>query len=293
MNLGILGKTSLLVALPNRLSLDAVTVGLAWNTVITNEFTGRLPAWHELLIIGTSIWIVYTIDRLLDGRTLSEDTPATDRHQFHSRHSSKLLMAWLTAVAVVAWCSAYHATETQLRWGIVTVGLAICYVVSAQLLNPIKTLFPKEVRAGALFALGVSLVAWSDHRTTAWQPLLLITILCAAMFTINCLIVSASESEIDVGQGNDSLARRHPKLTERFILMIALHTAVTIIAMTTAQIPMTIGLCILTSDALLVSYVILEQRRSVRKLSPSAWMASLADAAIAVAPLTCIALLQR
>ena len=67
----------------NLLSLDAVTVGLTWQLVFTLQFFDRFPSLVESSIIGISIWLAYTADRILDSRRLLCELPHSSRHSFH------------------------------------------------------------------------------------------------------------------------------------------------------------------------------------------------------------------
>ncbi|MCC9601097.1 hypothetical protein LOC67_11115 [Stieleria sp. JC731] len=245
---------------------------------------------YELAVIGLSIWIVYTVDRLLDSRSVPSSGHSTDRHRFHYRYRYILLAAWFTAVTIVACLTVRFATEAQLRWGIIAIALSIAYVISAQLLNQIKTMVPKEIRAGALFAAGTTLVAWADISASAMPSLFITTVLAAMLFSINCFSVSALEVDVDDRQGLDSLAHRHPTNSRLVQGALIAHFVLTIGCWVFAVVPNLIFICLAASNVLLQvharGFLVSRQRESKdNRLASTSPAASLADLALIVTPL--------
>ncbi|WP_149496478.1 hypothetical protein [Roseiconus lacunae] len=284
-----------LTAVPNLLSLDAVTVGLVWMSIFSIQFLNRWPHGYEYISIGGAIWIIYTADRILDGLAVTDDATATERHRFHRQHRRRMTLLWCVAVTTVAWVAATAATERQLRGGILMIAFAICYLVSAQWLNRARTLIPKEFRAGILFAFGVTLTCWTSTESPPQGSLAICTFLAAGLFTINCLLVSTLEIKIDSVQGSDSLARRIPLRTASQTFWIVAHAITTTGALVTGHAPTAIAFSILLSDACLFAYArkvlrpdptcgrFVQHAGGVR--SHAALKASLADASLIVAPL--------
>ena len=156
----------------NVVSLDAVAVGLLWQLLYTTQFCQRFPAVYELAIIGLSIWLVYTADRLFDAIRLDRTRPHTFRHRFHAAHQAQLTTIWFVALAVDTLLIVRFAHESQLRWGCSAIAIVVAYVTGIHLIRNASSWFPKELQAGMLFAFGVSLPAWSEISANGFVALL-------------------------------------------------------------------------------------------------------------------------
>ncbi|MEO1618472.1 MAG: hypothetical protein AAFV88_21650 [Planctomycetota bacterium] len=276
----------------NLISLDAVAVGCCWVVVFTREFIDRWPQPYELGVIGLSIWLVYTADRLFDALQLDPTKPHTHRHQFHADHQIWLSVLWLAAlvlnVALIVRC----ASESQLRVGFIAVAAAITYVASVQWTQPlcssrIAKAIPKEVRAGIVFSFGVSLVAWSEIAelgdTGAVLPKLLIAnVLAAILFTANCFAIAFWETHLDTAQGFSAFPSlvAHPR--KRLVQLLVIHLAVAGGLFYVDRLPPLLTASLVVSDLamlMLVSFV----RRDVN--SPAGL---LADLILVAAPAFCL-----
>lgn len=249
------------IAWANVASLDAVIVGMVWLGTFTIQFCGRFPLTYEMSIIGLSIWLVYTADRLFDAARLNPDRPHTLRHRFHKEHGGKLFLIWLAALALDALLIVRFSTDSQLRWGFAAVAIAIAYVTAAQLCQPLGRWFPKELQVGIVFAFGTSLVAWSDPKTPDTAPLLASVVLVAMLFALNCVCVGLLEIEMDSGQGFISLVRQLSGPRETLMIGIVLHGLLSIGVGLSGGIPLMVAGCLVASDLLLLGLVLVTRRQ--------------------------------
>ena len=122
----------------NILSLDAATVGLTWQLVFTLQFLNRLPSVVESSIIGISIWLAYTADRILDSRRLQRELPHSSRHSFHHQFQILMCFLWILALGLNVILIARCTSDDQIKWGMVCLLLVFLYLLNAQ--NFIKSM---------------------------------------------------------------------------------------------------------------------------------------------------------
>ncbi|WP_182867681.1 hypothetical protein [Stieleria mannarensis] len=237
----------------NVLSLDAVSVGLVWLFVFTDQFCHRSPSGYELAIIGLSIWLVYTADRLFDSLHLDTAQSHTVRHRFHFRHRKTICVVWILALALDTAVVVSYATESQLRWGCAAIATVLAYVVSVQFVKDAVGWFPKELRAGMVFAFGVSLNAWVEVAPEELIALAVSVAMIALVFTANCVTIAALESDMDRVQNFDSWVLRSPFAARVLPTALGLHALVVAGLGVADVIPGILAFCLIASDGLLLS----------------------------------------
>lgn len=265
----------------NIISIDAVAVGCCWVAVFTAEFCDRLPRFYEAAIVGLSIWLVYTADRLFDAIRVDPSEPHTLRHRFHARHRRLLWLSWIIALAINVALIVSFASEPQLRIGVVGIAAVVVYIVSVQWVRPIVRVVPKEVLAGTVFSFGVSLVAWSQCNPTDIVRLLLANAMAASVFSANCFSIAIWESNFDRAQGFDSLASRIGNPKSVFAIWLLTHFAVASVLLLLGLTSWFLFSCIAASAGLLAGLMCVAEGNDHRSRGV------LADFVLVGAPLVC------
>jgi hypothetical protein len=182
----------------NILSLDAPIVAVAWALVFAKSAGVVLPG-AEIGSLGLVVWLIYTVDRLLDGRTSARKDggafglPLQQRHFFHRVHARAV--AWVAAgVAVFTAVLVLTRIEGQVLKLAVPVGLIlILYMAWVHRGDGgVATRLAKEAAVGVIFAAGVALPAWSRLGARRWEFLVLAA-LFAAVCTLNCVAIEEWE----------------------------------------------------------------------------------------------------
>ena len=279
----------------NVVSLDAVAVGLLWQLLYTTQFCQRFPAVYELAIIGLSIWLVYTADRLFDAIRLDRTRPHTFRHRFHAAHQTQLTTIWFVALAVDTLLIVRFAHESQLRWGCSAIAIVVAYVTGIHLIRNASSWFPKELQAGMLFAFGVSLPAWSEISANGFVALLASVLMTGFLFTGNCFAIAHWEQDLDSSQGFDSWFTRHPAagvwLPWALIFQVTLAFALAFVGV----IAPLIAACLIFGNVLLFGLVVASRgkvRQSDRRSDSDVlvrMLVVLADVALVIPPVAFVA----
>jgi hypothetical protein len=181
----------------NLLSLD-VAVGAVICSLYFSKLFSVTPSAQEMLALGFTVWIIYTVDRLLDVRTLSS-TAATERHQFHQLYQKPLWTLSLLA-GVVTICLIYF-----LRPQIIVGGILLSLISGMYLLLQ-KYLKVKEFFVAIVYTAGVLLtsLAITSVEVSYNEGLLIAQFLLVAL--INLLLFSWFEYDDDRQDGHSSFA---------------------------------------------------------------------------------------
>lgn len=172
---------------PNVLALDAVIIAIAWQTVLSLTHDEPIGI-SEQLVLGLSVWLTYTADRLFDVRNIDESTRLSDRHWFAQRNQKRLWMIWWVALALDLSIALLHLNATQLIDGVILLSLCLSYTALNQLFS--KYFFPKELCVALIFA-GGSQVFVQDAQS--W----LIFTHLGALYLLNCLLIANNEQSLD------------------------------------------------------------------------------------------------
>ncbi|EGF29342.1 hypothetical protein [Rhodopirellula baltica] len=181
----------------NVLSLDAVLVALLWQFVFVLSFCGRAPRWYESFVLASVVWLIYVADRLLDGARLDLSKPHLVRHRMHHQFSPVWVTAWIVVLLIASSVVVLWMDAAVIRIGLLIAALVLAYGAGVHFWPgraTVRHVFAKEVQVGAIFAAGVSLIAWSEAPSVS---LGLACVASATLFTVNCWAVAERESVAD------------------------------------------------------------------------------------------------
>lgn len=135
------------------MSLDAVLIAVLWQLFLSRT----LAPVNEVstVVLGISVWLVYTADRLADtwGQRTGEEPP---RHAFARRYRSPLLLAFALGLAADLAVAFWWLPGREL-----VAGLALLPLVAVRIFALRRFPVGKNLLTGFLFAAGI------------WMPILL------------------------------------------------------------------------------------------------------------------------
>lgn len=176
----------------NLLSLDAPTVVCLWALFFAHALRIPFP-FLESMVLTAAVWIIYVSDRMLDGLRPSRVAIYSDRHNFHARHCYAVLGVSLPLASATLWiCLTRLSSQTR------AAGLVMCAAVGFYFLAihvvPERAIrwFPKELVAGAIFAAGAAIPAWT-HAGESRRALLPAVLLFAGLCGLNCIAIECWE----------------------------------------------------------------------------------------------------
>jgi hypothetical protein len=179
----------------NILSLDAPIVALLWQALFSRCLHVQIR-WPAIVALALSTWMIYAVDRLLDGRSPGASSMSL-RHKFSSRHRTSILTFVSLAVACLLW-TCQHLKAVVFQDGVWMLGAVAVYFAIVHFAPPaIRRLWPKEVAVGVLFALGTCLATWAlagrGEPAGARPALIAPALLFAALCSLNCMAIEVWE----------------------------------------------------------------------------------------------------
>jgi hypothetical protein len=190
---------------PTVLSLDAPAVALVWQLTLAR--VARAPlAWRHVVVLTSSVWLAYVLDRWIEGWRLSPEQLRTQRHTFYQRWRWPVAVVWSVLLIGDLTIASTQLTSREWIGGLLLLAPVVLYLLSHQWIHrrhPWRV--PKEVCVAALFGGGVAVFLLAPAPgllPRLVMPLTLFTLLCF----VNCTLISSWEREVDEVQGQTSLA---------------------------------------------------------------------------------------
>jgi hypothetical protein len=199
------------------LSLDATSVAVVWQWWFARGLQVPMRG-PERFVLGASVWIAYTADRWIEALRMRPDEFQTQRHRFAARWRWPLCGGWLVVLAADLVVSFSQLSRRELEFGFILLGAVAAYLLSHQLYHRHQPWrLPKELCVALLITAGALLFPIANPNA-AFGVLWLTVPHFIALCFINCLLISRWEREVDVVQGQQSLALE-PQLSRAFRLV--------------------------------------------------------------------------
>ncbi len=203
----------------NLFSLDAPVVAVSWQWLLSFILELEL-SYAQYLVLFNTVWIIYTIDRYLDARSIKKERLRLPRHQFHARYS-RLLVFFLGTVLFITTAVAFYFLDKNILYqGTLLSFLVLGYMLIAHhflkgMENSLALfLLSKEVLVGILFSSGTFLVISTRAPFSQWG---IAALFFAVLCFLNCAWISLWEKECDEHQEQRSLATCYENLEEVLI----------------------------------------------------------------------------
>lgn len=138
--------------------------------VLSNRMATRLSDvapvhWATPVVLALVVFIIYTVDRLLDVRR--PDRPLTNRHRFHHRYAPLLwrVVAGATALGLLL---TFFLPGSVVKFGLVLGGICVAYVAAVfRLPARHPALLLKEPLVALLFSAGIWGSVWVQRTTVS------------------------------------------------------------------------------------------------------------------------------
>jgi len=172
---------------PNILALDAALAAILWQRFFAPA-AGNAVAWSEAAVLGLSVWLTYTADRLFDARRRPAERLMSIRHRFADRNASTLWLVWAGALGADIGIACLFLEPWQLQRGSLLLLACLAYTFLHQAV--FTRFFPKEIVVALIFASGIWVFL---ENPSVWLPWLAFALLCL----LNCLVIASKEREVD------------------------------------------------------------------------------------------------
>lgn len=189
------------------LSLDVVA-GAICSSFFFAKLYGTSLVPYGALILGITVWIIYTVDHLLDA-TRMRAKACTGRHIFHQRHFYLILVGVVSAALVDV------ILISALPWFVLFRGLVAGAVVTGYLVGQKRLYVFKELIAGVLYCVGI-LVPLEEFSTGIPA---LITFQFFVVVLMNLLLFSWFDLDKDVRQNSLSAVAIIGRSNSRWVIV--------------------------------------------------------------------------
>lgn len=176
--------------------------------VLSNRMAARLSDvqpvhWATSLVLALAVFIIYTVDRLLDVQ--KPGFASTPRHRFH-RHYAPLLWRVVAGACVLAGILTFFLPASVIKFGIVLAGFCAAYVGAVfRLPHRSPALLLKEPLVALFYSAGVWGSVWVQRPATSGIELTEALMFTAIAFQ-NLLLFSIMETRESPNSSVFSLA---------------------------------------------------------------------------------------
>lgn len=177
------------------LSLDIV-LGAVILLRFFSSILSVYPTWSVYVLLGSSVWLIYTIDHLRDAS--KAENSARGRYQFHSKHS-KALKVMIGMVLIICLTCIYYTSPIILVAGSTLVILSGVYLMIQHLLAKWGM---KELYVSIIYTSGILLAPFVLAEKVMFEVFFLLFLLTF----LNLIIFSWFEKADDEVDGFKSIA---------------------------------------------------------------------------------------
>ncbi len=201
----------------NLISIDVACGAMVCAAFFANIFEVQLRI-YGIASLGISVWIIYTLDHLLDGRQLSRRA-STLRLQFHQRHFKMLSMLLIVAGLLDVYMI-MNIRRPIFSWGLGLAGIVTLYLLLQRWISPFK-----EIVGAFLYSGGVLLPTLSLQTNVVSMSLILFIIAFMLTALINLIIFSMLDIENDLKHAQSSFATTfgHQNTRKALIILFLIH----------------------------------------------------------------------
>lgn len=190
----------------NVTGVDAALIAAAWLVAFAHALDAQPPAGSGL-VLGLSVWLVYTGDRWLDARGRHWRTLPTRRHRFAARWHQELLVIGIAAFALDVVLALVALPRAQLVAGGAVLAGCIAHTWLAQ--GRPASWASKEARVALLFAAGLGMFFVGTPLDARQATCLLIALTVFGLAVLaNCALIGSWETRIDAALGRARGPRR-------------------------------------------------------------------------------------
>lgn len=203
-------------------SLDVVAGAVASGYMVAH-LCGQVPEPIFLVVLGLAVWLIYTLDHLMDAYRLQGDA-STPRHRFHQRYFKLICWIWAILAITCGGLALFLMDETAIWFGLAMGGFTLLHLALVTLVGDKTSLFlVKEMGVAFVYSAGIwglPMVATGTWR----EPFFILAFVqFSGLVMVNLLEFSYFEYETDELDKQTSFIRAiGPKGGRNLILTLLL-----------------------------------------------------------------------
>lgn len=194
---------------PTVLSLDAPAVVVLWQWMLASVARVELR-WFHAFVLGASVWLAYGADRWFEAWRLPPECVQTTRHRFYQRRRWQCAAVWMLGLVADLAVAIPRLNRREIAAGLMLLAPVLGYLLSHQLVHRHHRWRPPKEICVAMLLGGGAAVFVAAQPAAVLKPLVSPLILFTALCFVNVALISAWEHEVDLTQGQTSLAHQFP-----------------------------------------------------------------------------------
>jgi hypothetical protein len=211
---------------PNVLSLDAPALAIVWQLLFIKCVGAHFFEPSLFALLGATCWVIYAGDRILDGFQNPILPGETPRHQFY-RLNRRAIVPFIVLVSIATlWASIVYIPPLLLDKCLLLGSAVSLYLILVHVApKRLQSYWPKELIVAALFAISVSLPAWTDisnHQVKILVPVLALT----SLLWINAVAIECWEQALDLSEAHLQARPRITQLLGAHLALVAFIIAI-------------------------------------------------------------------
>jgi hypothetical protein len=165
---------------PHVLSLDAPLVAVLWQAALAKMYhVSVMPGLHISLFIA--VWLIYIVDRVLDGFSMRHSPVVSARHAFYQRNRWLYILLVIPVATVLLVLLALTAIPEGVLWR----GVALGFLVALYLLHFAARGLRAVYVAGNMAMYGIAgFVLWALPLPLFWKLLSSTLLLGLALYAV-------------------------------------------------------------------------------------------------------------
>jgi len=196
-------------------------------TLMVGAFVSKVlevspPIWWWL-ILSTTVWVIYSIDHLMDGYKKTDGKAAIFRHNYHYRYRKIIIVLVVAFSIFTLWVGITFFNSKIILLGILLFMLIVFYFGLIHFFqNKSNHYFHKELFNALAYMAGIILAPaiWKDTPWSTYQILILVGIVL--LVWAEGVMASWFDFDNDLHDGHKSFTTTFAKANTRYFL-IALH----------------------------------------------------------------------
>lgn len=186
------------------LSLDVV-IGSIFTSCFFARITNSSIPFYYYIFLGISVWLVYTIDHLIDAYKI-DGVATTFRHRFHQNHFKILCTIWGFIFTVSTMLTFLYLPQHVIISGLYVAGIVAAHLILVVFLwTKVSKLIQKEIGVGIGYTLGVLLLPYLYGELNFYFYLSSLELFILVM--LNIYLFSFFDEEKDKLHGQTSITR--------------------------------------------------------------------------------------
>lgn len=195
----------------NLLSIDVALGAVACSVFLSQAFHTTVSV-DSFIVLGITVWIIYTVDHLIDGHRADEDK-LSPRHHFHQQY--RVPLSILVVVATIV----NLILVVGLNRPVIVAGAILLAMVILYFLIQSRVRGFKEFLCGLLYLAGVLIVPLTGYRLTVSPYTGLVTVQLFLVVIFNLLMFSWFDQSLDKANGWPSFAIYFGQKTTKWMLI--------------------------------------------------------------------------